>query len=222
MPIQMTEKILKIRLFKRSPYLPVWERMQQFTHNRETNSADELWLLEHEPVFTQGKAGKPEHILNAHNIPVVQSDRGGQVTYHGPGQLMAYTLFDVNRLGLNTRDFVVMLEKTIIDFLASYGIIARGDRDAPGVYVDSAKICSIGLRVRKGYSYHGIALNVAMDLKPFSYINPCGYAQLKMAQISDTNVNVRFEQARDKIIDYFIKNFGYNASTILTENEHAV
>jgi len=158
--------------------------MQQFTDQRDASTVDEIWLLEHEAVFTQGRAGKAEHLLAPGDIPVVQSDRGGQITYHGPGQLMVYTLLDIDRLGLGIRSLVLALEQAVIACLADYGISARGRRDAPGVYVKNAKIASLGLRVRKGCSYHGLALNVNMDLAPFERINPCGYRGLEMTQIS--------------------------------------
>ncbi|MCH9644355.1 MAG: lipoyl(octanoyl) transferase LipB [Gammaproteobacteria bacterium] len=211
---------LLIRKLKKSSYLPIWQEMQQYTQERSDQSLDQLWLLEHEPVFTQGKAGKAEHVLNPHDIPIVQTDRGGQVTYHGPGQLMAYTLFNLQQLQLNTRDFVCTLEKTIIDFLAHYDIKASGDRNAPGIYVDGAKICSIGLRVRKGFAYHGIALNVDMDLTPFSYINPCGFKNLKMVQIRDFCPQQTLTHVRDAIIPYFIKHFGYTEQITLKEQQH--
>jgi lipoyl(octanoyl) transferase len=164
-------------------YLQTWERMKVFTDTRTENTADELWLLEHPPVFTQGLAGKAEHVLNPGDIPVVQTDRGGQVTYHGPGQLVAYCLFDLQRLKIGIRQMVRLLEQSVVELLAEYEIVAANRCDAPGVYVSDAKICSIGLRVRKGCSYHGIALNVAMDLEPFLRINPCGFEQLQMTQI---------------------------------------
>ncbi len=156
------------------PYSPILAAMQEFTTMRDVTTSDELWLLEHEAVFTLGQAGKSEHILNAHDIPVIKTDRGGQVTYHGPGQLMAYCLFDIKRLSLNSRQLVCLLEKSIVDLLADFNIEAYGDRNAPGVYVEGAKIASLGLRIRKGYSYHGLCFNVNVDLTPFSFINPCG------------------------------------------------
>lgn len=198
---------MKIKQLPRSPYTPIWESMKQFTQDRDCNTEDELWLLEHDSVYTQGLAGKPEHVLNPHDIPIVISDRGGQVTYHGPGQLMAYTLFDLKRLGLSTRCFVAELEKTVIDLLAEYGITARGDRNAPGVYVGEAKICSIGLRVKKDCAYHGIALNVNMDLNPFSGINPCGFAQLPMTQIADFVPDIDIKAVIIPISQQFIKHF---------------
>ena len=157
--------------------------MQAFTAQRSADTVDELWLVEHFPVFTLGQAGKKEHVLAAHDIPLVQSDRGGQVTYHGPGQLVAYPLYDLKRLQMNTREFVVFLESALIKALAEYGIEAHGSREAPGVYVNDAKIASIGLRLKNDCTYHGIALNITNDLTPFSYINPCGIAGQKITSL---------------------------------------
>lgn len=175
--------------------------MQAFTQDRDSNTEDELWLLEHPPVYTQGLAGKPEHVLNPHDIPVIQTDRGGQITYHGPGQLIAYTLFDIKRMGLNTRSFVIALENAVIKLLSHYHINAKGKRDAPGVYIDDAKICSIGLRVKHGCSYHGIALNVNMDLTPFLNINPCGYEALPMTQIADFVPDIAIDDVSQKFAE---------------------
>lgn len=170
-------------------YQPTWEAMRAFNESRGDDTPDELWLLEHPRVFTQGQAGKPEHLLMPGDIPVVQSDRGGQVTYHGPGQLVAYPLIDLTRRGYGARSFVLRIEQAIVATLASYGVTAYADREAPGVYVDiderRHKIASLGLRIRQGRSLHGLSLNVAMDLEPFSRINPCGYASLAMTQLSD-------------------------------------
>jgi len=180
------------------PYGPIWDAMRSFSDQRDDVTQDELWLMQHEPVFTQGLAGKEEHVLNPATIPVVRTDRGGQVTYHGPGQLMIYTLFDIHRLGLNTREYVCTLEQVIIDLLASYGIESEGRRDAPGVYTaDNKKICSVGLRVKKGRSYHGMALNVEGDLSPFSRINPCGLKAMQMAKINDYHAVSWSQVARD-------------------------
>lgn len=190
-------------------YQDVWQKMRDFTAVRDATTADELWLLEHFPVFTQGMAGKPEHILNSTNIPIVQTDRGGQVTYHGPGQLIAYPLIDLRRLKVGVKKFVSLLEHTIVDLLADYGITATMREDAPGVYVNSGKICSIGLKISRGCSYHGIALNVDMDLKPFSQINPCGFRNLKMIQIKDFVPEIKMEDVRKGVIKHLIKNFGY-------------
>lgn len=167
------------------PYNDVWLRLKDFTHKRDATTTDQIWLLQHEAVFTQGQAGKPEHVLDAGNIPIVQSDRGGQVTYHGPGQLIMYFLVDIERKDINIRKFVCYLEQATIKLLSTYGITATTKDGAPGVYVDDAKICSVGLRVRHGRTYHGLSLNVAMDLEPFSRINPCGLQNMKMVQVSD-------------------------------------
>ncbi len=158
--------------------------MQRFTNTRTEHSGDELWLLEHEPVFTLGQAGKPEHLLAPGDIPVVPVDRGGQVTYHGPGQLVGYLLFDIGRMGMGSREMVTRIERALVGLLASYGVVAAARSDAPGVYVGEAKIASLGLRIRKGRSFHGLSLNVAMDLEPFNRINPCGYAGMAMTQLS--------------------------------------
>lgn len=160
-------------------------RMKNFTDSRDSDTPDEVWLLQHPPVFTQGQAGLAEHILNPGDIPVIQTDRGGQVTYHGPGQLVAYLLFDLKRAHISIRAFVTLLEQSIINVLALFNIHAYGDRKAPGVYVDGAKICAIGLRVRHGCSYHGIAFNINMDLQPYKRINPCGFENLPVTQTKD-------------------------------------
>jgi lipoyl(octanoyl) transferase len=175
----------QLRQLGMQDYLPVWEAMQAFTRERSSDTPDELWLLQHHPVFTQGQAGKPEHILDAHNIPVVQSDRGGQVTYHGPGQLVVYFLLDVRRRGIGVRDLVDLIELSILELLQSYGIQGELRRSAPGVYVNGRKIAALGLRIRKGCSLHGLSLNIDMDLAPFGWINPCGYQGLEAAQLAD-------------------------------------
>ncbi len=167
--------------------------MQAFTDARNADTPDEIWLLEHPPVFTLGQAGKPEHILQRGDIPIVQIDRGGQVTYHGPGQLMAYTLLDLKRLGIGVRELVRRLENSVIALLADYDIPAYGKVDAPGVYVrdavgEEAKIAALGLRVRNGCCFHGLCFNVAMDLAPYAMINPCGYQGLKVAQLADFGI----------------------------------
>jgi lipoyl(octanoyl) transferase len=166
-------------------YPPVWEAMQAFTRERSAVTPDELWLLQHHPVFTQGQAGKPEHILDPHHVPVVQSDRGGQVTYHGPGQLVVYFLLDVRRRGIGVRDLVDLVEQSVLEVLKGYGITAELRRSAPGVYVDGRKIAALGLRIRKGCSLHGLSFNIDMDLAPFGWINPCGYEGLEATQLAD-------------------------------------
>ncbi|WP_086929754.1 lipoyl(octanoyl) transferase LipB [Agarilytica rhodophyticola] len=177
--------ILNVKNLGLMDYQESWQAMRTFTDKRDAETVDELWLVEHPPVFTQGQAGKPEHILNTSNIPIVETDRGGQVTYHGPGQLVAYPLLDLKRLKLGVRDLVTLLEQSVIELLQSYGIESSAKADAPGVYVDDKKIASLGLRVRRGCSYHGVAINVDMDLGPFLQINPCGYQGLEMIQIKD-------------------------------------
>jgi len=169
-------------------YQPTWQAMRAFTDTRTPDTPDELWVLEHPPVYTLGQAGKREHLLNADAIPVVETDRGGQVTYHGPGQLVVYTLIDLRRAGYSIRDLVVRLENAIIETLDAYGVSARGRRDAPGVYVDGAKIAALGLRVRRGCTYHGLSLNIDVDLAPFAGINPCGYAGLEVVSTRSLGV----------------------------------
>lgn len=167
-------------------YLACWQDMKQYTEERNIDSKDQLWLVEHDPVFTLGLAGKEEHILiRNHDIPIVRTDRGGQVTYHGPQQIVIYLLIDIKRLGISIRDLVTRIENGVIRYLAQFGIIANGDRDAPGVYVAGKKIASLGLKIRKGCSYHGLSFNFGLDKKPFSYINPCGYAGLQVVNLNE-------------------------------------
>jgi len=191
-------------------YVPTWRAMEQFTLERGPETPDEIWFLEHPPVFTLGLAGKMEHVLAPGDIPVVHIDRGGQVTYHGPGQLVVYPLLDLRRLRLGVRELVEALENSVIDTLESYGIKARGRRDAPGVYVDARKICSIGIRVRRGCTYHGIAFNVAMDLEPFTRINPCGYEGLEMTQASTLGGPFQVRQVAADLLPALLERLGYN------------
>ena len=172
-----------VRELGRQPYEPVWRAMQRFTDARGTDTPDELWLVEHDPVFTLGQAGKPEHVLAPGHIPVLQVDRGGQVTYHGPGQIVAYPLVDLRRLGLGVRELVCRIEQAVIDVLAGHGIAALRRDGAPGLYVQGAKVMALGLRVRRGCSFHGMAFNVAMDLEPFQRINPCGFQGLAVTSV---------------------------------------
>ena len=169
----------------RRDYAPVFEEMKRFNDERTADTEDELWVVEHNPVFTQGLASKPEHLLIRDDIPVVQIDRGGQITYHGPGQLVVYTMIDFKRRKTSVRNIVSALENSIIDTLSDYGITANADPQRPGVYVQGKKIASLGLRIKNGSVYHGLALNIDMDLSPFTHINPCGYAGLEMTQIAD-------------------------------------
>ena len=187
------------RWLGRVDYQPTVLAMQRFTMERTADSEDELWLLEHPPVYTLGMAADREHLLLTGDIPVVQTDRGGQVTYHGPGQLVIYALVDVRRLALSVRALVVLLEQAVIDYVARYGIAARGRRDAPGVYVDGRKLASLGLRIRRGASYHGVAFNVNMDLAPFLRINPCGIAGLEVTQLADLGGPVSVAQVADEL-----------------------
>ena len=175
-------------------YTAVWRRMQGFTERRSADTEDEIWLLEHRPVFTLGMNAKPEHVLASGDIPVVSVDRGGQVTYHGPGQMVAYIMMDLRRLGIGVRRLVEALEQSVIAWLAARHITAHARRDAPGVYVDGAKIAALGLRVRRGCSYHGLAFNVNMDLQPFSRINPCGYKGLVVTQLSDLGIRLSVDE----------------------------
>ncbi|MCG8909124.1 MULTISPECIES: lipoyl(octanoyl) transferase LipB [Pseudomonas] len=198
------------------PYEPTWHAMQRFTAEREAATPDEVWLLEHERVFTQGQAGKAEHVLFPGDIPVVQVDRGGQVTYHGPGQLVAYLLLDVRRSGIGVRDLVSRIEQSLIGLLGSYGVTAVSKPDAPGVYVDGAKIASLGLRIRNGRSFHGLALNVDMDLEPFRRINPCGYAGMAMTQLSQLAGPIALADVRERLRGELVERLGYAAQKTLT------
>ena len=189
----------------RTRYMPVFQAMQTFTAERTPETPDELWLTEHEPVFTQGQAGRAEHLLAPGDIEVVQSDRGGQVTYHGPGQLVVYLMVDVRRAKLSPRGLVSAIEDSIIDLLAGYGIEAVNRRDAPGVYVDGAKVASLGLRIRRGCSYHGLALNVHMDLEPFGRINPCGLIDLNVTQLADLGGPDTLDDVKAPLVDRLIE-----------------
>lgn len=206
---------MKIKKFgTNQDYQTIWQEMHDFTENRDKNTDDEIWLLEHTPVFTQGLAGKPEHVLNPGDIPVVQTDRGGQITYHGPGQLVGYVLLDLKRHKIGIRTFVNLLENSVINLLAEYNIQAAADPHAPGVYVNGAKICSLGLRIRRGCSYHGIALNVSNNLEPFSRINPCGFRNLKITKINDF-VSVPMTEIEDKFVKHFQLLLNSNSKSIL-------
>lgn len=189
----------------------VWEAMREFTFSRDANTADQLWLVEHPAVFTQGLAGKAEHVLAAGNIPVVQTDRGGQVTYHGPGQVVAYTLIDLARRRLGIRDFVSALENVILDVLALFAILGERRPGAPGVYVNGRKIAALGLRVKNGRTYHGLSLNVNMDLEPFTRINPCGYSGMEMTQMSafPASAAIRLDEAGQHIVAAFCTRLSY-------------
>ncbi|HDR1022730.1 TPA: lipoyl(octanoyl) transferase LipB [Pasteurella multocida] len=210
---------LVVRQLGVQDYQTVWHQMQTFTDERNAETQDEIWLVQHPAVFTQGQAGKAEHLLQQTAIPVVQSDRGGQITYHGLGQQVMYVLIDIKRqkaLGndLNVRDLVTALEQAVVNTLADYGIKAYPKPDAPGVYIDEKKICSLGLRIRKGCSFHGLAFNINMDLSPFHFINPCGYAGLEMCQLADfiNPEEATCEKVAPKLVTHFAQLLGYNAT----------
>lgn len=202
-----------IRMLGLVDYQETWDLMRRFTRAREAVTADEIWLLEHAPVFTQGQAGKPEHVLSPGNIPVVESDRGGQVTYHGPGQLVMYSMIDLKRHGMGIRDMVSLLENAVIELLESAAVKAAARADAPGVYVDDAKIASVGLRVSRGCTYHGLSLNVDMDLEPFSRINPCGLMDISVTQLADLEVNTSIGGAGEQLVTTICRNIGYATVT---------
>lgn len=208
---------LTIRDWGQASYEGVWHAMQAFTDQRDASTGDELWLVEHCSVFTQGQAGKTEHILDLGDIPLVQSDRGGQVTYHGPGQLIIYVLLDVRRRKLSVRHLVTSMENAIIALLADYNINGYAKADAPGVYVADNKIASLGLRIRRGCSFHGLALNVNMDLAPFLRINPCGYAGMAMTQTSALDGPEHLEEAQSRLIPLLAEQLGYHSLHYTTE-----
>lgn len=193
---------LIIRVLGEQPYEPIWQAMQTFTDQRNDQTIDEIWLLEHEPVFTLGRNGKYEHILNKSDIPIVPIDRGGQVTYHGPGQLIAYLLIDIKRRKLGVRQLVTHIEQSIIDTLAEFDLKAYAQKDAPGVYINKAKIAALGLRIRKGCSFHGLSFNVNMDLAPFKQINPCGYKNLEVTQLSDYIKDIDTSRVQQQLIKH--------------------
>lgn len=197
------------------PYQPVWEAMKAFTAARDASTPDELWCLEHSPVYTQGQAGKAEHLLAPGDIPVVQVDRGGQVTYHGPGQIVVYLLIDLPRVGLGVRQLVDIIEQSIVSVLSAHGVAAAPRPDAPGVYVDGAKIASLGLRVRRGCSFHGLALNVDMDLSPFERINPCGFAGMPMCQLRDLVPGVTLAGLAAELVAALAGRIGYPESRLI-------
>lgn len=189
----------RVRYLGRVEYEPTWRAMQAFTAERQPDTPDELWLLEHPPVYTLGQAGKPEHLIAATAIPIVPIDRGGQITYHGPGQVVAYVLVDLRRRGFGIRDLVSRMEQAVIGLLATHGVAAERLEGAPGVYVGGAKIAALGLRVRHGCTYHGLAFNVDMDLAPFAAINPCGYPGMRVTQCRDLGVNLTLPQAEQAL-----------------------
>ena len=196
---------VKIRRLGRQEYVPLWQEMQAFTDTRDERTQDEIWLCEHPPVFTMGLNASAEHLLAPGNIPVVNIDRGGQVTYHGPGQLMVYPLLDIRRAGIGVRKLVSALEQCVVDVCADHNVTATADPSAPGVYVDGTKLASIGLRIRRGASFHGMALNVNTDLEPFSRINPCGFESLQMTDLNRLGINSDLDGAADELLPHFLQ-----------------
>lgn len=193
---------VRFQTLGRSDYVTVWENMQLFTANRDYETVDEIWTVEHSPVYTLGLNGQPQHIIGDTEIPVIKTDRGGQVTYHGPGQLVVYLLADIKRLKLGPRALVTIIEKAMIAALAQYGVAAHARKEAPGVYVAEKKIGSVGLRVKKGCCYHGLSLNNDMDLTPFLDINPCGHRGLTVTQLADQGVNIKTEELAIPVLHY--------------------
>lgn len=199
------------RQLGRVDYQPAWRAMQDFTAARDANSPDEIWLLDHPPVFTLGLNSKPEHLLNPGDISVVQIDRGGQVTYHGPGQLVVYVLLDIARRSLGVQRLVQLMEQAVIDLLAEQHIDALGRRDAPGVYVAGRKVAALGLRVKRGRTYHGLALNVDMDLEPFGRINPCGYPGMQVTQLRDLGISLDMDAVSERLLSHLTRLLGYTS-----------
>jgi lipoyl(octanoyl) transferase len=195
----MQHPLIHIKALGMVEYEPTWRAMQRFTAERTADTVDEIWLVQHPPTYTQGQAGKPEHLLHQTGIPVVKIDRGGQITYHGPGQIVTYLLLDLRRWKINVRELVRLMEQAVIDLLAEYGVKANGREDAPGVYVGGAKIAALGLRIKNGCSYHGLSFNVDMDLSPFDNINPCGYEGLRVTQAIEVGVTVPWEEMQAQL-----------------------
>lgn len=203
-----------IRKLGLQDYEPVWRAMQSFTDTRDESTDDEIWFCEHQPVFTLGLNSAPEHLLAPGEIPVVQIDRGGQVTYHGPGQLMIYPLIDIRRASIGVRDLVTALEQCVVDLVAEFGIQAASRCDAPGVYVDGVKLASVGLRIRRGASFHGMALNVSVDLEPFSRINPCGFENLEVSNLHRLGADSDLDTVRDRLLPHLLRHLGLDHATL--------
>jgi lipoyl(octanoyl) transferase len=211
-----TDQTVIVRTLGRQDYEPLWRAMQQFTDSRTAATDDEIWFAEHPPVFTLGLNASREHLLAPGDIPVVQIDRGGQVTYHGPGELMIYPLIDLRRAAIGVRDLVTALEKTAISVAAEYGLTAVAHADAPGVYVDGRKLASVGLRVRKGASYHGMALNVDVDIEPFSRINPCGFSNLEVTDLSKLGCTASLDEVRSQAQSHLLHHLGFSDHAVST------
>ena len=208
---------IRVRELGRQSYEPVWHAMQRFTDERTAETRDEVWIVEHDPVFTLGQAGKIEHVLMPGDIPVVHVDRGGQVTYHGPGQIVLYPMLDLKRLKVGVKEYVCKIEQSIIDTLAEWNIEAKRRDGAPGVYVNDAKIAALGIRVRRGCTFHGLAFNVAMDLEPFSRINPCGYAGMDVVSMMDMGGPANIETVKSVLLDCFAEQFGLHLHPVSAE-----
>ncbi|NIG87990.1 lipoyl(octanoyl) transferase LipB [Serratia symbiotica] len=219
MTLLQPDKLI-LRQLGLQPYEQVSQAMHTFTDSRTTTTPDEVWLVQHQPVFTQGQASKAEHLLMPGDIPVIQSDRGGQVTYHGPGQQVVYVMVDLKRSNVGVRQLVTVIEDTVINTLAHFRIASYAHPEAPGVYVGAQKICSLGLRIRKGSSFHGLALNVAMDLSPFQRINPCGYAGMQMIQVSALAPHVGIEDVHPILVQEFVHLLGYQTVELRNWNAH--
>ena len=196
---------MKTSFLGRQDYVPLWREMQKFTDERDASTPDEIWFCEHPPVFTHGLNASKEHLLAPGDIPVVQIDRGGQVTFHGPGQLMVYPLIDIRRANIGVRKLVTALEQSVVDLAAEYEVEAAARADAPGVYVGGDKLASVGLRIRRGSSFHGMALNVDVDLEPFTRINPCGYAELEMTDLHRLGIALQLEDTAEKLLPHFLR-----------------
>lgn len=199
---------MKTRYLGRQDYVPLWREMQKFTDERDESTPDEIWFCEHPPVFTLGLNASKEHLLAPGDIPVVQIDRGGQVTFHGPGQLMVYPLIDIRRANIGVRTLVTALEQSVVDLAAEFDVAAAARADAPGVYVEGDKLASVGLRIRRGSSFHGMALNVDVDLEPFTRINPCGYAELKMTDLHRLGIDLQLAATSEKVLPHFLRHLG--------------
>ena len=215
-PAQKLASTITVRNLGLQDYEPLWRAMQRFTDTRTAETADEIWFTEHPPVFTLGINANREHLLATGDIPIVQIDRGGQVTYHGPGMLMVYPLIDLKRLDLGVRDLVTALEQSVVDLAAGWGIDARARPDAPGVYAGDSKFASVGLRIRRGASYHGMALNVRVDMEPFLRINPCGYAGLEMTDLATLGGDSDLDAVRDKLLPHFLEHLRLQGAEIVT------
>ncbi|EKN3363085.1 lipoyl(octanoyl) transferase LipB [Yersinia ruckeri] len=221
---RLQQHTIILRQLGLQPYAPVSQAMHAFTECRDESTQDEIWLVEHQQVFTQGQAGKAEHLLMPGDIPVIQSDRGGQVTYHGPGQQVMYVMINLKRAKIGVRQLVTAIENTVVDTLAHFGVEAHARPDAPGVYIGQKKICSLGLRIRKGCSFHGLALNIDMDLSPFHRINPCGYAGMEMTQLSALCPEITVADVQPILVNAFIRQLGYQGTDLkpwLAEDYHS-